>query len=84
MGAAIGASVVLFSRSGDLIDASFSFQAPAGRGSLLDLLVTDLAPGTWQITAPGGRRSTCKVTATAQSCWLSGPAGAYQLEPIDG
>jgi len=82
VGAAIASSVVLFSRSGDLIDASFTFRAPVGRGGLLDLLVTDLAPGTWKITAPGGRSSKHNVTATAQSCWLSGPAGAYQLEPM--
>jgi len=81
VGVAIASSVVLFSRSGDAIDQAFTFDTPASSGSL-DLLVTDLAPGTWQISPPGGRTSTCKVTATAQSCWLSGPAGAYQLVPL--
>ena len=50
-----------------------------GRPKILDF---GLAPGTWKITAPDGRSSTCNVTATAQSCWLSGPAGAYRLEPM--
>ena len=82
VGAAIGSNIVLFSRSGDLIDVSFSFRAPTGGDSSLDLLVTDLAPGTWRVTAPGGRSSTYDITTTAQSCWLTGPAGEYQLEPM--
>ena len=81
VGVAIASSVVLFSRSGDVIDRAVTFDTQASSGSL-DLLVTDLAAGTWQIFSPGGQTSTCKVTATAQSCWLSGPAGAYRLVPL--
>ena len=82
VGVAIAESVVLFSQSGDLIDASFTFRAPVGSGPSLDLLVTDLAPGGWRVTGPDGRVSMRKIDAAAKSCWLSGPAGAYRLEPL--
>jgi hypothetical protein len=81
VGAAIATSVVLFSRSGELIDAAITFSTPAANDTL-SLLVTDLAAGTWQITPPSGQPSTCTVTTPAHSCWFSGPAGAYQLKPL--
>ena len=81
VGVAIATSVVLFSRGGDVLDHAFTFDTRASSESL-DLLITDLAAGTWQITSPDGQISTYEVTATAQSCWLSGPAGVYRLAPL--
>ncbi len=81
VGVVIASNVVLFSRSGDVIDQPVNFNTPARIGHL-HLLVTDLAPGAWQISSPGGQTSTYEVTATAKSCWLTGRAGKYRLAPL--
>ncbi len=78
VGVAIANSVVLFSRSGDPIDQPISFDAPAGVGPTLDILITDLAAGTWQISYPGGT-SSCNVLKDEGTCTVSGPPGTYRL-----
>jgi len=77
--------VVLFSKSGDRLDRDVSFavegeDATNGQSDALKLLVTDLAPGTWQVWRDGQVFAPAvPVTSEAGVLYLEAPAGAFDL-----
>ena len=70
VGAAFDGRVVMFSRNGAFIDGGFVFTLP--RGSYEKMLLTDLAPGKWCITFPGGKEKTYEVAGDDGCVAVSG------------
>lgn len=78
VGARVSDRVVLFHRSGERIGKPVSFSVK-GEGQF-KFLVTDLAPGTWQVQLDGlVFVPALPVTAEAGILFFEGPPGKYRL-----
>lgn len=74
-GAALKDRVVLFSKTGERLGGALEI-AFGGTG-LLQVLVADLAAGTWQVAGPV--RTRAEVSEEAGVLYFRGPAGTYRL-----
>ncbi|MDH7569574.1 MAG: hypothetical protein QHJ73_08320, partial [Armatimonadota bacterium] len=72
--------VVVFSRSGQLLQAPFAVHVPAGRE--FQVLLTGLAPGTWSIRARAGRTAyNAWVETQRNTAFFVLPGGEYEVRP---
>lgn len=80
VGAVIADRAVTFSRNGEQISEAFSFSVPKGSAKKLQLLVTDLADGSWTVRHNGKVLASGLVPdADSHSIYISGKAGEYTI-----
>jgi heparin/heparan-sulfate lyase len=68
--------MVIFSKTSDIIDSSFSLRVPQGR--TYKILLTDLLPGTWQVRKDGNPYIPAILVRSGEgTIYLEGTGGEY-------
>lgn len=83
VGGLIADRAVLFSRSGELLEASSKLNLPASASKKTKVLVTDLAEGDWCVKK-NGKPLIKKISASAEShsIYFTVGAGEYVIEKL--
>ena len=79
VGAAVADRVVMFSRSGESLAGSFTFEIPKSAGKNVKVLVTDLVPGNWTILNGKKVLEKALVDSGSGSLYFTAAPGKYTL-----